>query len=184
MPKPNRIKSGVGRPKSYLHRLPAAVKALEALPASQIIGREWISQHLGVSKGTALRIIAEAGSRFYANLLVTDVARLVLFFVAEIRSPELRQRIRTAQSLEDMARSVSQRQRVVAGQADASRLKHTLFKSLFETPGVSLTRSRLAIDFAGMEDFLRKFGLIIYALQNDFDEMREFLDAPSRDTPL
>lgn len=184
MPKPSKIKHRSGAPKSYLRRLPDAIKAVMKLPAGRLVGQEWISEHLAVSKATGLRILRATGAELYGNTLLVENERLYLYF-EKLRQdpdaqPELRRQSRTAATLAEMARYMSHRQTIV--EADPRQLTGMLFKTLSKTKGVSLTVSRLVIDFQGFEDFLAKFGVVVYALQNSLDEIRELLDAPRRDT--
>ena len=44
-------------------------------------------------------------------------------------------------------------------------------------PGLDLSPTRLTIDFAGTEDFLRKFGAVVFALPNDYESIGVFLKA-------
>lgn len=183
MPKSPRIKKKGGRPKSYLQHLPKAITALGAIRQPALLGRDWISEHLNVSKTTAWRILLEAGASYYGPFVLVEVEKLRAYFQRLRREPysepELRRQSRTAATLTEMARYMSHRQTVV--DADPRRLTGSLLKTLSKTEGVELTASRLVIDFKGFEDFLRKFGMIVYALKNNLDEIRQFL-APSRDT--
>lgn len=183
MPKSSRIINKGGRPKSYLRHLPEAIKALRTMKPS-LLGRDWISEHLGVSKTTAWRILVEAGGAYYGPFMMVEPAKLCAYFDRLRRGaytqPELRRQSRTAATLTEMARYMSHRQTIV--EVDPHLLTGSLFKNLSKTEGVDLTPERLIIEFQGFEDFLAKFGMIVYALQNDLDEMRQFLDAPSRDT--
>lgn len=184
MPKSSRIKKKAGRPKSYLRHLPKAITALGAIRQPALLGRDWISEHLGVSKTTAWRILLEAGATYYGPFVCVEVEKLRAYFERLRREPytepELRRQSRTAATLTEMARYMSHRQTVVA--ADPCRLTGSLLKTLSKTEGVDLTPERLIIEIQGFEDFLRKFGMIVYALKNNLDEIKQFLDAPSRDT--
>jgi hypothetical protein len=189
MPKRKRIKHQGGAPKSYLRRLPKAIEVLEVMQPLRMLGHEWVSDHLGVSKATAIRILNEAGAELTGNTLVIE-ARDLWAYLEKLQhnpqnEPELRRQTRTAKTLQDMARYMIHRQTMIAGK-DNSTVAHTMFKNILsKASGISLTPSRLVINFEGSNDFLQKFAMVVYALQNDFDEMRQYLDTTSRDkTPV
>jgi hypothetical protein len=46
-------------------------------------------------------------------------------------------------------------------------------------PGVELTPGRLTVDFFGTENFLEKVGAIVFALQNDYEAITEFIEQGS-----
>ena len=54
---------------------------------------------------------------------------------------------------------------VASAGSTADELRNTRFGDL--PPGVELTAKSLHIDFYGTEDFLQKFGAVVFALQND-----------------
>lgn len=189
MPKRKKIKHQGGAPKTYLRRLPKAIVALQAFegdkfklwgPPYPVIGHFWISEHLGVSKATAIRILNAAGGEFLGNSLVVNAAGLRAYFERLIQSPhavpEMRRLTRTAKQLTEMARYMSQRQSVIGDK----RIKRSVFQNL-EKNDIVFTRSNVLITFNHFDDFLRKFAMVVYALQNDFDEMRQYLDTSSRD---
>jgi hypothetical protein len=51
-------------------------------------------------------------------------------------------------------------------------------------PGVELSPSRLVIDFYGTEDFLEKFGAVVFALLNDYEAVSEFIETNLLSEPL
>ena len=62
------------------------------------------------------------------------------------------------------------------------QLMNTRFARL--PPGVDLTRRRLVIEFSGRGDFLEKVGAIVFALQNDYEVISEFIDGPGATSHL
>ena len=43
--------------------------------------------------------------------------------------------------------------------------------------GVALTTGELKIEFFGTEDFMQKFGAVVYALENDYEQISAFIEA-------
>jgi hypothetical protein len=64
--------------------------------------------------------------------------------------------------------------RVVSGEEATTCLLSTTFRKL--PKNVTLTPQHLEIEFNGTEDFLKAFGAVVYALQNDFEEISRFLE--------
>jgi hypothetical protein len=92
--------------------------------------------------------------------------------------PECGRELRRRQRLEDrltqlVAAARAQHVRVVS-ESRALELVSTRFGKL--PAGVTLSPARLTIEFFGTEDFLEKFGAVVFALQNDFDAISEFIE--------
>jgi hypothetical protein len=62
----------------------------------------------------------------------------------------------------------------VAPEARALGLVGSRFRHLPE--GVELEPRRLTIAFSSPEEFLERIGSVIFALQNDFEAIRQFID--------
>jgi hypothetical protein len=62
----------------------------------------------------------------------------------------------------------------VARDDQALALVNTRFSRL--PANVELTPTSLHIDFHGTEDFLRAFGAVVYALNNDFEAVQEHIE--------
>ena len=60
----------------------------------------------------------------------------------------------------------------------ALQLLSTRFDKL--PAGVTLSPARLMIEFFGTEDFLEKFGAVVFALQNDLGEISAFIESEAR----
>ena len=89
---------------------------------------------------------------------------------------EAARRTRLETYLDGMARFAGTKKEIARDEA-AVELVSTRFASL--PPGVELTPNALHIEFYGTEDFLAKFGAIVYALHNDYGRITEFIEAGS-----
>ena|ERR1035438_2705726 len=162
----------------YLHRLADGIAALESLPGD-LVDRRTLEEALGVSKWTAWRILKRCGAEDGpGNTLVCQ--RLGL--IGALRTlqqdghfaPEIERRDRVARYLDGIVQYASQKHKEVARNEEASALLASRFGQL--PAGVDLARGELRIAFFGTEDFLRKFGAIVYALNNDFEKIQEFIE--------
>ena len=79
--------------------------------------------------------------------------------------------------LDTIVQSASRQHKEVARNDTAETLLSTCFTSL--PPGVDLSPGELRIAFHGTEDFLQKVGAVVYALQNDFEKIQEFIENDS-----
>src|SRR5438874_7832229 len=163
----------------YVHRLGPGIAALEALP-TDIIDRRALEEALGVGKWTAWRIMKRCGaSDGPGGALVCRRDDLV----AQLRrlqhdgryGPEIARRQRLETYLDTIVQSASRQHKEVARNETAETLLSTCFTSL--PPGVHLAPGELRIAFHGTDDFLQKVGSVVYALQNDFEEIQEFIKA-------
>ena len=162
----------------YLHRLADAIATLDALPQDWI-DRRTLEEALAVSKWTAWRILKHAGaSDGPGNTLVCRRENLLaqLRALAEDRrfAPEIARHQRLDSYLASIARfSRSQHQKIARDQA-AETLLNTRFRNL--PSGVELRPGELRIAFSGTAEFLERFGAMVYALQNDFEKIQEFIE--------
>ena len=162
----------------YVHRLAAGIAALEAL-SGDLVDRRTLEEALGVGKWTAWRIMKRCGAEDGPGGalvcrrpdLVTQLRRLQ----QDGRfGPEIERRQRLERYLDGFLQSATRRHKEVARNQEAETLLSTRFASL--PPGVDLAPGELRITFSGSADFLRKFGAMVYALQNDFEGIEEFLE--------
>ena len=160
----------------YARRLPEAISTLESLPA-EWIDRRTLEQILGVSKWTAWRVLKRCGIEEGPgkSLLCRrdDLVRRLRHLEYE-EAPEIARRERLERQLESMATFVRRRHTEIARGADAAGLLHSRLCSL--PPGVDLTPSELRIRFSGMPEFLEKFARVVFALQNDFETIQQFVN--------
>jgi hypothetical protein len=173
---------------SYFAKLPAGIEALRALQTDWIDRRQ-LEEALSISKTVAWRLLRLCGvepgpggalvSRREGLIsqleqLVRDGGAVELEIRRRGRLEELLGRIRPA--------VVANLTRVVRNQEQALDLINTRFTKL---PGnVALTPRSLHIDFSGTEDFLKAIGAVIYALNNDFEAISEFVEAGGSIKPV
>lgn len=163
---------------SYFHRLGDALTVLGSHPGDWI-DRRMIEEALGVSKTVAWRIMRQCGAvDGPGNTLICRRDELVAALTALQATGgfewESRRRDRLTSYLERMAEVGRSRGTPVASAQQAVDLVNARFDRL--PPGVSLTSRRLTLDFASPEEFLQRMGAIIFALQNDYEAIRSFIE--------
>ena len=163
---------------AYFHRLADAITVLERL-SSAWIDRQTLQEVLGVSKTVAWRILRQCGaSPGPGNTLICERHQLVEALENLRTGKQCGRELRRRQRLEDrltqlLTAARSQHVRVVPN-SRALELVSTRFAHL--PPGVELSPARLTIEFFGTEDFLEKFGAMVFALQNDFEAISRFFE--------
>jgi hypothetical protein len=163
---------------AYFHRLADAIGVLEKLPSAWI-DRRTLQEVLGVSKTVAWRILRQCGaSQGPGNTLVCPRQELAAALENLRTGRECVREVRRRQRLEErltqlvtMARSHHVQ---VVPDSRALELFSTRFANL--PGGVEISPARLTIDFFGTEDFLAKFGAVVFALQNDFEAISRFIE--------
>lgn len=166
----------------FAHRLADGILALEAMTADWV-DRRTLEEVLGVSKWTAWRILKRCGAEDGpGSSLVCRRDELIERLKAlqqDIRvAPEIARRNRVEQYLEGMLRYASRKHRQIAQNELAVTLLSSRFAKLPE--GVDLRPGELRIQFSGMDDFLQKFGAVVFALHNDLERISEFLESGKR----
>lgn len=163
----------------WLHRLADALPILEALP-DEFLDRRAVEEVLGVGKWTAWRVMRQCGAtEGPGGALVcrreTLIERLRCFQEDRRFAPEIARRERVVRYLDGMLQFAARKHKVIARDSAAERLLGTRFSQL--PAGVDLEPGELRIQFSGTEDFLQKFGAMVYALHNDFERVSEFIDS-------
>ena len=167
----------------YFRQIPAAAEALRRVEGDWI-DRRTVEEALGVSKTVAWRILrrccAEDGP---GNTLVCRREEFISALEAwqkggEYRH-EIRRRDRVAEYLDRLAEFGRSRRTKVAENRKAAELLGSRFGRL--PAAVELTPRRLTIDFSSPQEFLERMGAVIFALQNDFDAVRAFIEAGPRE---
>jgi hypothetical protein len=163
---------------AYFHRLTEALDVFRALP-SEWIDRRTLQETLGVSKTVAWRILRQCGAvEGPGNTLVCPRGELIGALERLQQTGrytyEIRRRDRVESHLAELLTLACSRHIQVAPEDHGVELLSTRFAHL--PPGVDLSPTRLTIDFAGTEDFLRKFGAVMFAFQNDYDSISSFLE--------
>jgi len=162
---------------TYIHRISDGIEALEA-SGLDLVDRRTLEEALGVGKWTAWRIMRRCGAREGpGGALVCGRGELV----DQLRkveqdgrfAPEIPRHTKVEAYLAGMARFMAGRSRAIAREAAAEALISSRFAALPE--GVELTPGELRIQFTGTEDFLQKFGAVVFALHNDYEAIAEFL---------
>jgi hypothetical protein len=162
----------------YLHRLDAGIAALEAL-AADVVDRRALEEALGVGKWTAWRIMKRCGGEDGpGGALVCRRPHLL----AQLRrlqqdgrfAPEIERRNRVERYLDGMLQFASRKHKEIARNTAAEALLSSRFRNL--PAGVELRPGKLEIEFRGPEDFLRKFGAVVFALNNDWERISEYLE--------
>lgn len=164
---------------AYFHRLTEAIEVFRALP-SEWIDRRTLQEILGVSKTVAWRILRQCGGKEGPGNTLVCVRDELIQALERLQQTgrytyEIRRRDRVEAHLAELLTLACSRHIQVAPDDRGVELLNTRFAHL--PPGVDLSPTRLTIDFAGTEDFLRKFGAVMFALQNDYDSISSFLEA-------
>jgi hypothetical protein len=163
---------------AYFHRIGDAVEALKQLP-SPWVDRRTLEEVLGVSKTVAWRIMRRCGAEDGpGNALVCGRERLAAA-LAEIEASgecerEIRRRDRVEEYLARLAEAGRSRRIQVASGERALGMLDSRFRSL--PAGVELAPRRLTVDFASPAEFLEKIGAVLFATQNDFEAIRDFIE--------
>ena len=168
----------------YAHRLAEGIEALCAM-SSDWVNRRTLEEALAVSKWTAWRILKRCGAQDGpGGSLVCQrkdlIAKLQALQEDGHFAPEIARHQRVEQYLDGMARFVRGKHKEIARDQAAGDLLGTRFATL--PPGIDLQAEELRIRFSGMQDFLAKFGAVVFALNNDYEKISEFIDAGTRRT--
>ena len=163
---------------AYFHRLTEAVAVFARLD-SDWIDRKTLQETLGVSKTVAWRILRASGASAGPGNTLVCRRYFLLQALRTLQSTgayeiEIRRRSRLEGNLAQLLDAARSRHVQVASSSRSAELARSRFHQL--PPGIQLTPSRLIIDFAGTEDFLEKFAAVVFALQNDYDALREFIE--------
>jgi len=162
----------------YLHRLAEGIATLEALP-QDLIDRRTLEEILGVGKWTAWRIMKRCGAEDGPGNTLVCHRRDLLAQLRQLQTdrrfgPEIQRRHRLERYLENIAQYASRQHKEVAHRQEAEAMLGSRFSSL--PPGVDLSPNELRVVFHGTEDFLQKFGAVVFALRNDFECIQEFIE--------
>jgi hypothetical protein len=163
----------------WIHRLADALPALTSLP-QDLVDRRTLEEVLGVGKWTAWRIMRQCGAEEGpGGPLVCHrdalLARLQAVQQDGRLGSEIARRGRVERYLDGMQQYASRRHKTIARNTAAEALFGSRFANLPD--GVDLQAGELRIQFRGTEDFLQKFGAVVFALQNDFEQISEFIEA-------
>jgi hypothetical protein len=164
---------------SYCHRLAAAIEALEKLP-TEWVGRRQFEEALGVSKTVAWRVFRACGAQPGPGSALVCRRPELIARLRELQEQdgiiphEIRRRERLEATLEHMRSYMQSRQRKVVRDEQAPALLSTRFAAL--PPNVTFTPTSLHIDFCGTEGFLQAIGAVVFALNNDYEAVSDFIE--------
>lgn len=161
---------------SYAHRLSGAIANLEARSAAQI-GRQDLEEFLGVSKPTAWRLMRACGSTpAPGGALLCDrlqlIERLKELAGGEVIANEAKRHKRVENHILEMQAFMQSK----VNPKEANAVRQTRFDKL--PANVTMTPRSLHIDFQDSGEFIAAVGAVLFALQNDLEDVREFIDSP------
>ena len=167
---------------SWAWRVPDALLALRSCP-DEWIDRRAIEELFGVSKTVAWRILHQSGIEpgpggallCRREDLITRLERIAESGGAIER--EIARRERLDAFLQRIRPAVIANMTKVVRDAEAEALLGSRFGQLPE--GVDLAPGELRISFRDMNDFLQKFGAVLFALNNDLEAIQEYLGSPA-----
>jgi len=164
---------------SYTHKLPELIQVLESMDG-EWIDRRFVEETLGTSKTIAWRLLRRLGAREGPGnaLMLSRVEAIERLKRLQAGGSgvdrEVRRRSRLEQYLEGMRAYVAAQRTTVASDEHAIALVNARFGSL--PPNVELTPRSLHVDFQNTEEFLRAFGAIVFALNNDYEAIKAFIE--------
>ncbi len=161
----------------YAHRLDGGIQALAAMSVDWV-DRRTLEETLGVSKWTAWRIMKRCGAEEGpGNTLVCrrgDLIRQLQILQEDGRfAPEIARRKRVEHYLDGIVQYASRKHKQIARNEAAVELLSSRFLNL--PAGVDLQPGELRIQFSGTEEFLQKLGAVVFALNNDYERISDFL---------
>jgi hypothetical protein len=166
---------------TYFHRVGDALAVFGQMD-SDWIDRRTLEETLGVSKTVAWRVLHQCGAiPGPGNTLVCRRSDLISS-LERLRETgkyqqEIARRARVEDRLTQLLAAARSQHIAVARSEEAEELVSTRFGEL--PTGVELTPTRLTIDFSGTQDFLQKFGAVVFALQNDYEQVSDFIEQRS-----
>ena len=176
---PLRVRAG------WEHRLPVILEALESSAADLLFRRD-VEALFRVSRNTAVKLLDRFGASFYGSALAVARNGLLEALRRIETDPAIsfeRERhistLRTA-TRDELGDALGVAAKRLVGnrsylQGEAARAhRETRFAQFPES--ICLTKTELCLQFHGFADFLQQVGLIVYALQNDTDEIEQFLE--------
>jgi hypothetical protein len=148
------------------------------------IDRKSLETLLAVSTTVAWRVLKRCGARSGpGNSLAIareDLIDALEAMVGGAAAPEIARRQRLADRIELVAAGHRAERVQVAAAGEAQAVVNTRFARLPE--GVSLEPRRLTVEFRDFDQFMQQIGAVVYALQNDWEALREYIGAAPEDS--
>jgi hypothetical protein len=167
---------------SYARRLAGAIQALQESQAAWI-GRQDLQELLGVSKSVAWRILRHCrAQKAPGGALLCDRILLIerlqeMAAVGGVIAQEVARRQRVEDQLTAMRNYLRSRRTKVVEEAEAPALLSSRFESL--PPNVTFTQRSLLMKFRNTEEFLAAIAAVVFALENDYEAIRDFIEQDS-----
>jgi len=167
---------------SYALRLKPAIEELQK-SAAPWIGRRDLENALGVSKTVAWRILrhCQAQKGPGGALLFERLELIARLQELAAEGGTIAREVARHQRVEDLLLAMRgylrSRHIKVVRDEQAPALRSSRFRSL--PPNITFTPQSLHVEFFGTEDFLAAVGAIVYALENDYDAITEFIEEGS-----
>ena len=167
---------------TYIHRLVEGIQTL-SLQTTDWVDRSMVQEAFGVSKWTAWRILRRCGAvQGPGGALVCRreelISQLVRIQHDSNYTREIERRKRVETYLESIAQYASRKRKEIARGDVALDLVSSRLETL--PPGVDLGRGELRILYSGTEDFLQKIGAVVFALNNDLEEIATYIESGQR----
>ena len=164
---------------SYALRLKPAIEELKKSSAAWF-GRRDLENLLGVSKTVAWRLLRHCqAQKGPGGALVFERGALVGRLEEQAAeggkiAREVARHGRVEDLLLAMRGYLRSRQTKVVRDEQAPALISSRFRNL--PPNITFTPQSLHVEFYGTEDFLAAVGAIVYALENDYEAISEFIE--------
>lgn len=164
---------------SYCDQIPQTIDWLRSI-SSEWVGRKDLEESLAISKTVAWRLLRHCGGVLGPGHTLLCRRTDLIASLERLLSDggkidfEARRRERLATYLARIRPQVIANRTTVVPPQQALSLVNSRFTSL--PPNITLTPGSLHIDFEGSAGFLAAIGALVYALNNDYEAVRRFLD--------
>lgn len=160
---------------TWFLKLPEILETLRSMPAP-VVDRALFERLFGVRRRRAIQLLNRFGGFQSGRTYLVDRLELVFKIEALLATGEYAQEHRRKQRLYKQldgfrARSAAARVRIPVTAEDCSARPSEL------PAGVKLEDGRLAVEFAGAEDLLRKLFILAQAAVNDFEGFRALAES-------
>lgn len=159
---------------SWIRHIPAAIEQLGLMPA-EIVDRDVVAGLFGLQRTAAVDLLRRLGAERVGKNLAIKRATLMARLREIQEMPEYTWAVDRRQQVErDLERArkftAARKVKIPVGPDSDQVTMDTL------PPGITLTPSRLTIDFFGTEDLLRHLYELSQAVMNDFKRFQDFIE--------